>query len=171
MPKISYQAIFFDEETIKQLIEVQGEDLPKKPRDMHCTFKFKPSDKEVADFSRVAAGKSFKIRVVGYASDGKNSGFLVELPDELEKVYTSTYTTDDPIPKAERIKPHITVSMSEDATPADTRKLDFKPIEPFEVSGVGGFFVTDKKAPKRGIVLEPIEPDKPDEKTDKNIIK
>ena len=171
MSRVSYQAIFLYEEYIKKLIAAQGEKLPKIPRNMHCTFKFNPGDTEIETFSKKVLGKKVKMKVIGYASDGKNSGFQVELDPETETAYTNAHTIENGgIPRVEKTIPHITVSMSEDAKPVDTGKLHFMPLEePFEITGVGGLFVVGKKAEKQGVIFEPIETDRansnPDNKT------
>lgn len=156
MKRVSYQAIFLDEESIKKLLEMQGEKLPKKPKYMHCTFKFNPTDKEIEDFSKALLGKKVNLKVIGYGSNGKNSGFEIALEPEQEAVYTNSHTVNEKgIPEIERTVPHITVSMSEDAKAVDTGFLNFKPIkEPFEISGKGGFFVVDKAEKTSSVVYE-----------------
>ena len=156
MGKVVYQAIFLDEESTKKVLEMQGEKLPKVAKDIHCTFKFNPSDKEISDFSDAVVGKEIKLRIVGYCSDGKNSGFEVELTPELEAVYTNSHTViEGNFEKVKRTIPHITVSMAEDAKAVDTGFLDFQPIdEPFEVTGKGGFFVSDRDKGTKGVSYE-----------------
>ena len=164
MGKKTYQAIFLDELSIKKLIEMQKDKLPKIPKDMHCTFKFMPSDKEIEDFSKVLLGKRVSLKVIGYCSDEKNSGFEVALDQEQEAVYTNSHIVkESQISKVERTTPHITVSMSEDAKAVDTGLLKFKPIqEPLESTGTGGFFVVDRKNRTKGVVYEQLNKPIPD---------
>ena len=158
MEIITYQAVFLDETSIKKLIEMQKEKLPKMPKDMHCTFKFMPSNKEIEEFSKVLLGKKVSLKVVGYSSNGKNSGFEIELEPEQELVYTNSHIVKkDETSKVERTTPHITVSMSKDAKAVDTGFLNFEPLqEPFEITGTGGFFVTDREKNTKGVIYEPI---------------
>ena len=146
MKIISYQAIFLDAESVEKLLELQSEKLPKNPKDMHCTFKFNPTNKEIKDFARTLLGRKVILKVIGYASNGKNSGFEVALEPEQQEVYTNSHIVyEKDIPKVEKTIPHITVSMSEDAKAVDTGFLKFKPLkETFKISGRGGFFVVDR---------------------------
>ena len=165
MKKVIYQAIFLDENSIKKLINLQKDKLPNVPNDMHCTFKFMPSEKEIEDFARMFLGKPVTLRVVGYCSDGKNSGFEVALEPEQESVYTNAHTVkQNGISKVERTTPHITVSMSAEAKAVDTGFLDFKPLdEPFDISGKAGFYVSDKEKGTKGVVYEQISKITPDQ--------
>ena len=167
MEKISYQAIFLDQESVKRVLEMQGEKLVKMPKYMHCTFKYNPSDEEIKKFTRLLLGKKVTLKVVGYCSDGKNSGFEVTLGPELEEVYTNSHTVkENGISRIRRTTPHITVSMSEDAKAVDTGLLDFKPIkEPFEVSGIGGFFIKDKTTKLQRVAYEYKDKKPPEEQT------
>lgn len=128
-----FQGIFFDEEVQEQLIEMQTQGLSSNIENMHITFQFGNIEK----YPEKLVGKEFKIKLVGYASDGKNSGFSVELPDELKEFYKSSSI------------PHITVSIGEvdgiKGKPVDTAKLDFKAIpEPVEIQGKLGYFIFGK---------------------------
>ena len=124
---------------------MQNQKLPIIPNNMHCTFKYEPNDEEIEKFSKKLLGKKVNLQVVGYGSDGKNSGFEIALDEEQELVYTNTKIIEEnDVIEEEYTIPHITVSMSENAQAIDTGLLDFKPLdEPFEITGVGGFFVID----------------------------
>ena len=127
-----FQGIFFDDEVQRNLINMQSNGLEKNVNDMHITFKFGKIEKYPQEF----IGKDFKVKLVGYASDGKNSGFSVELPDELSKFYKGSSN------------PHITVSIGkvngEFGKPVNTGKLDFKPLDiPVQISGKLGYFIYD----------------------------
>ncbi len=92
----------FTEETIKGNLE-------KEVKDQHITFKFKPNEEDEI----LLLGGEYTVNVVGYASDGENEGVLVEIPEELKRLYKN------PAP------PHITISVSETGKPVDTGKLNF----------------------------------------------
>lgn len=128
-----FQGIFFDEETSKKLIELQKNGLSENIKNMHITFNFGELEKYPDWF----IGKDLKVKLVGYASDGKNSGFSVELPEEVKQFYRK-----DTIP-------HITVSIGEvdgeKGKPVDTAKLSFEDLEnPIEITGRLGYFIFDK---------------------------
>lgn len=128
-----YQGIFLNEETQEKLVELQKEKLADTVKDMHITFKFGTTEK----FPQELMKKEYPLKVVGYASDGKNSGFQVELPEELMTYYKN------------KNNPHITVSLGEvdgvKGKAVDTGTLEFKPIEePVEIQGQLGYFVYGK---------------------------
>ena len=128
-----YQGLFLDDKTQKELVELQERGLSNIVKDMHITFKFGDTEK----YPEELLDKEFVLKVVGYASDGKNSGFQVELPDELKEYYKNNNG------------PHITVSLGEvegvKGKAVDTGTLDFKPIqEPIEIQGKLGYFVFGK---------------------------
>ena len=125
-----FQGIFLDEEVEKNLVLLQKNGLNDNIKNMHITFKFGDTEK----YPEELIGKEFPIKIVGYASDGKNSGFSIELPEELRKFYKSSSI------------PHITVSTGEldgvKGKPVDTAKLKFKPLEePVEIKGKLGYFI------------------------------
>ncbi len=128
-----YQGLFLDEETQEKLVKLQENGLSDIVKDMHITFKFG----EIEKFPPELMGKKFKVKIIGYASDGKNSGFQIELPEELSPYYQN------------QNGPHITVSLGEingvKGKAFDTGKLQFKPIEePKEILGKLGYFVFEK---------------------------
>lgn len=128
-----YSGLFFDEESIKKLVEAQKNGLSDIVNHIHTTFKFG----ELEQFPDELIGNDFEIKVVGYASDGRNSGYRVELPEELKQYY------------ANESQPHITVSIGEvdgqKGKPVDTGKLDFKDLEePFSINGKLGYFIFGK---------------------------
>ncbi len=128
-----YSGLFFDEESIKKLIEAQGNGLSDTVNNMHTTFKFG----ELEQFPDELIGKDFEVKVVGYASDGRNSGYRVELPEELIPYYEN------------KNQPHITVSIGEvdgkKGKPVDTGRLNFKDLEEmFTINGRLGYFIFGK---------------------------
>lgn len=123
---IEYVGLFIDEDGIKDLKNNEKCRLVKLPKSFHLTLEYKPKN---LDSYKNILGKSFKIKVVGYGSGSKNSGYLVELPDELLYYYKNT-------DKNGEIKPaHITMSLSNDGHAVDTAFLNFQQIDPFYVSG------------------------------------
>ena len=128
-----FQGIFFDDEIEQQLIALQEKGLDSNIENMYITFKFGDTEK----YPEELIGKEFKIKLIGYASDGKNSGFSVELPEELKPYYKSSSI------------PHITVSIGEvdgvKGKTVDTAKLKFKALkEPVEIQGKLGYFIFGK---------------------------
>ncbi len=128
-----FQGIFFDKYVEQELIKLQLQGLCDNIENMHITFHFGDIEK----YPDNMMGKEFTITLVGYASDGKNSGFSVVLPDELKAFYKNSGI------------PHITVSIGEvdgvKGKPVDTAKLDFKAIkQPVEIQGELGYFIFGK---------------------------
>ena len=128
-----YQGLFLDVETQEKLIELQKKGLKDIVKDMHITFNFG----EIQQYPPELIGKEFKVKIIGYASDGKNSGFQVELPQELSTYYQN------------QNGPHITVSLGEingvKGKAVDTGTLQFEPIEEqIEISSKLGYFVFGK---------------------------
>ena len=148
MARVNYMGVFFDAEVMQELIERQGEKLPKLVKNMHCTFRYAPSNGEIKNFMEIV-GQEFEIKVVGYCSDGKNSGYEIEIGPELNKYYNNTHTIDkDGIPTVEPTSMHITVSMSEDGKAVDTGMLPFERLpedKQFAVKGKAGVFMLDKE--------------------------
>ena len=146
MKFISYQGIFFEGNSSQKLLEFQKDKLPKVVANLHCTFKFKPTRKETQDFFGALGNKDISLKVIGYASDGKNSGFEVELTDELKDVYLNRQKINIGGEIRERVTPpHITVSMSEDGKAVNTGFLEFEKLEnPFYISGRAGIFAIDR---------------------------
>lgn len=125
-----YQGIFFDEETTKKLIELQEDGLEEIVPNMHVTFFHGCIEKYPNDLLK----KEYEVTLTGYASDGLNSGFSVEIPEEVRKYYKNSAL------------PHITVSIGEKdgvkGKKVDTGKLDFKPLkEKATIKGKFGYFV------------------------------
>lgn len=132
---LSYEGIFFDEEEEKKIFSLEKKNLGLVNDKLHCTFKYHPTEKEI--FNNLV-GEYFDIYLVGYGNDGKNSAFMIDLPEELKEYYIN-YDTDN------KLKiPHITVSLSEDATANDSKDLNFKKLtKPIKVRGRFGYFVKD----------------------------
>ena len=93
----------------------------------HVTFGFKTEMPQDLDTSKI-----YNIQVVGYACDGINEGYKVEIPAELEKFYTGN-----------AIK-HITVGVANGGKPVNTANLSFEKIESFTVQAKLGYFQNGK---------------------------
>lgn len=128
-----FQGIFLEKEIEQQLIALQKRGLDNNIENMHITFKFGDIEKYPEKFIE----REFEFKVTGYGSDGKNSGFSVELPEELRRYYKSSSI------------PHITVSIGEvdgvKGKLVDTAKLDFRPLDKYvKIKGKLGYFIFGK---------------------------
>ncbi|MBR2712717.1 MAG: hypothetical protein IKE73_03315 [Bacilli bacterium] len=141
---ISYEGIFFEEESEKLLYSLEEVHLPIINDKYHCTFKYHPSNEEI--FNELV-GKEIEVQLVGYACNGRNSGFLIKLPEYIEKYYIN-------IDNGIKIKSHITTSIEKDAEPYDTKNLDFKPLPKIiNIKGKFGYFI--KESDKEYISYKP----------------
>ena len=123
---ILYVGAFVDSRELVEKLEKNGVErniLFRPVQKPHVTFQYRPKE-----IDESLLGEKVNIRVVGYGCDGENEGVAVELTCENEKVRKLS----------EKVKiPHITLSVSEDGRPANTRYLGFTPIErPFVVEGI-----------------------------------
>ncbi len=96
--------------------------LPAVPN-QHVTFGFKTEMPQDLDTSKV-----YDIQIVGYACDGINEGYQVEIPTELKKFYSGN-----------AIK-HITTGIVNGGKPVDTANLSFNEIESFCIQAKFGYF-------------------------------
>lgn len=137
-----YQGIFFSKEVQKKLVKLQKRGLDSIIKDMHITFKYG----ELEKFPDELMNKEIMVKIIGYASDGKNSGFQVELPEELKKYYKNVNGA------------HITVSLGEvdgiKGKAVDTGVMEFEPIDPVEISGQLGYFVYKKDRSKSEKIMD-----------------
>ncbi len=135
---LSYEGIFFDEETTKLLQSLEPEHLEKTSDELHCTFKYRPVQDKIFD---EIVGKEVELLVIGYGNDGKNSGFQVQLPEWIMEYYINY---DEDIPEKLKV-PHITISLAKDAIAAKTKDLSFRPlIKPFKIKGKFGYWIKEK---------------------------
>lgn len=135
---ISYEGLFFEGESLELIHSLDSKKLEKANDDIHCTFRYHPSNEEI--FNEIV-GLTFEVSLIAYGNDGNNSGFLVSLPDELLPFYIN-YEDDQ---KTLRI-PHITASISPDSEPSKTKDLDFKALPvPYKVKGRFGFCIKDNR--------------------------
>lgn len=124
---VIYTAAFVNAKELDQLLRehgVQRMKLDREIRDTHVTFQFRPQTVDESLF-----GSPVDIRVVGYGVNSQNEGLLVEIFCHNEKVQEIF---------CEHVElPHITLSVSEDGKPVNTRYVDFVQIEdPFTIQGV-----------------------------------
>ena len=135
---LSYEGIFFEGKEIVDFIHsLEKEQLPFSNDEIHCTFKYHPSESEIFD---ELVGKEIKVLLIGYGFDGKNSGFTLQLPEEVMPYYIN-YDEDNP----GKLKiPHITASLSEGAKPSATKNLSFEALpKPIPIIGKFGYWIKD----------------------------
>ena len=78
--------------------------------------------------------------LIGYGNDGMNSGFEIELSEELKPYYINY----DEINKSILKIPHITASLSDDAEAVNTKNLKFNKLpQKYKIKGRFGFWIED----------------------------
>jgi hypothetical protein len=134
---IKYEAIFLDEESINLIHELEENKLDRINDEIHLTLKYKPKDNEI--FNDIV-GKEFDMYLIGYANDGMNSGFEIELTEELKPYYINY----DEINTTTLKKPHITASLSNEAEAVNTKNLNFVKLpQKYKVKGRFGYWIED----------------------------
>lgn len=134
---IKYEAIFLDEESVNLIHELEENKLDRVNDEIHLTLKYKPKDNEI--FNDIV-GKEFDMYLIGYANDGMNSGFEIELTEELKPYYINY----DEINTTTLKKPHITASLSNEAEAVNTKNLNFiKLPQKYKVKGRFGYWIED----------------------------
>lgn len=132
---LKYEAIFLDEESVKLIHRLEENKLDRVNDEIHLTLKYKPNDNEI--FNDIV-GQEFEMYLIGYGNDGNNSGFEIELSENLKPYYINYDETNTNILK----KPHITASLSEEAEAVNTKNLDFKNLpQKYTVKGRFGFWI------------------------------
>lgn len=126
MQKVVYTGAFVDSKDLALKLSEHGvirSKLWREIQNTHVTFQFRPEEVDESLY-----GCPVDIRVVGYGVNPQNEGLLVEVSCANEAVQKLS----------EQVKvPHITLSVSEDGKPVNTRYVDFAPIEhPFVIRGV-----------------------------------
>ncbi len=135
---LSYEGIFLGEETCKLIHSLEENSLERDINELHCTFKYHPSENEIFDD---IVGKDFEVYLIGYGNDGNNSGFEVKLPNYLKKYYINFYYKNPEVLSM----PHITTSLAKGAKAVNTKNLKFEPLEePIKVVGKFGYWIKDK---------------------------
>ena len=129
---IGSQGIFFDDSVKAELIKLQKKGLNENIINMHVTF----------NYGRLYKFPEVEVIIVGYGSDALNSGFEVEISEELKKIYKNKSAA------------HITVSLGEvngiKGKVVDTGKLKFNKLdETVKVMGRIGYFLS-----RVGVVLD-----------------
>ena len=127
-----YQGIFFDDSVKAELIKLQKKGLNENIINMHVTFNYG----KLYKFPEDIIGKEVEVIIVGYGSDGLNSGFAVEIPKELNKFYKNKSVA------------HITVSLGEvngiKGKAVDTGKLEFNKLDKIlKIKGRIGYFLSE----------------------------
>ena len=126
-----YQGIFFDDIVRKELIKFQQKGLNENIINIHVTFNYG----RLYKFPENIVGKEVEVIIVGYGSDGLNSGFAVEMPEELNKFYKNKSVA------------HITVSLGEvngiKGKAVDKGKLQFNKLDKIlKIKGRVGYFLS-----------------------------
>ena len=124
--EIEYTGVFFDRQSIYEIIDSLkiGERLSRTVEHPHVTFAY---GKQFV--CNEFFGQEAVFDIVGYANDGLNEGFKVELVGGTPFINRGY--------KGISI-PHITLSTSEFGKAVNTRYLDFKTISPIRLSGEYG---------------------------------
>lgn len=136
---LSYEGLFFEADMVELIHSLETEKLAIVNDEIHCTFKYHPTDEEIFD---EIVGKVFEVYLIGYGNDGQNSGFEILLPDELKDYYINY---DEENPNILKV-PHITASLAEDAKSSNTKNLSFKPLEkPVKLIGRFGYWIKDNE--------------------------
>ena len=124
-----YQGIFFDDSVRTELIKFQKKGLNENIINMHVTFNYG----RLYKFPEDILGKEVEVIIVEYGSDGLDSGFAVEIPEELNKFYKNKSVA------------HITVSLGEvngiKGKAVDTGKWEFNKLDKIlKIKGRIGYF-------------------------------
>ena len=134
---LSYEGIFFEGEAEKLIHTLEKVQLPMVNDVIHCTFKYHPDEDQIFD---EIVGKEMQVLLTGYGFDGKNSGFELQLPEEIMPYYIN-YNDENP---QMLNKPHITASLTEDTKASKTKNLHFEPLpEPVALTGRFGYWIKD----------------------------
>lgn len=106
--------------------DIRRNPLKNDIQDPHVTFAYRPENVNQALF-----GEKIHIWLVGYGNNGKNEGLKVKLESDNAAVQAMI----------DQVKvPHITISVSYDGKPVDTKELEFADIDPIEMEGkFGGY--------------------------------
>lgn len=101
----------------------------------HITFAYRPEEVDESLFGQV-----LQLTAIGYGRDEENEGLLVT-------VETGSDQLRDMLARIE--VPHITLSVSEDGQPVNTRYLDFRPIAPIPLIAVFGGYTKEHRVVTR----------------------
>ena len=132
---LSYEGIFFEGETVDLIHSLEKEQLPVINDEIHCTFKYHPNTDEIFD---ELVGAEIDVLIIGYGNDGQNSGFEIQLPNEIMPYYIN-FEENHP---GKLKKPHITASLAVGAKASKTKDLDFKKLDvPISIKGIFGYWI------------------------------
>ena len=114
-----FRGLFLDVDSVKKLVEYARDTeksmLAKTGRlvnDPHITFCYG----DVEQFPE-ALNSTYTVYAIGYGEDDLNSGFQVEIPEELKSLYDGAETK------------HITLFLGEGGKAVDTAYLRFHPLK------------------------------------------
>ena len=134
---IKYEAIFLDEESVKLIHQLETKKLDRVNDEIHLTLKYKPNKKEI--FNEII-GQTFSMYLIGCGNDNQNSGFEIELSEELKPYYINY---DEQNPSILKI-PHITASLSNDAEAVNTKNLNFHKLpKKYLIKGRFGYWIEE----------------------------
>ena len=133
---VLYFGMFFDKSASKIIYENEKVHLENLPNNFHCTFEFAPKEYNLLN---EVIGKEVSVTLVGYACNGKNSGFEIEIPENIKMYFKNFDNTG-------KLKiPHITTSISKEGKAVDTANLYFEELdEPIIIKGKFGYFIKDR---------------------------
>ena len=125
MEKVEYIGCFFDPQEMKKHVNgIERTALYRTISSPHVTFVYNPSS-----IPKEMLGQEVTVQAEGYGNDGENEALQVsflKLPAGLEALAAGI-----PVP-------HITLSVSRQGKPVNSRYLTFKPIAPFALTGIFG---------------------------------
>lgn len=138
---VRYMGIFFEGEQAEIIKSLQPTKLDRTNDEIHCTFKYKPTDEELIED---IVGQEVDVYLIGYGCNGKNSGFEVAFDEAFDPYYINYFANKNDEDGNPLLKPkHITASLAEGAVAAETADLDFvKLSEPIMVTGRFGYWIT-----------------------------
>ena len=113
------------------ICRIRKNPLDNDIQDPHITFAYKPKEVVQSLF-----GEKVQITIVGYGNDGINEGLKVQLKAENPAVQKMIDQIE---------VPHITIAVSSEGKPVNTKSLNFEDINPIEMEGkYGGYTKWDK---------------------------
>lgn len=136
---LSYQGVFFEGEMLAIIYSNEAKHLPVINDEIHCTFKYCPSEEEIFD---EIVGQEVEVYLIGHGFDENNSGFQIAFPKEYNQYYIN-YDEE----KSEKVLkvPHITSSIAEGAKASNTKNLKFKSFEkPIKIIGRFGYWIKEE---------------------------
>ena len=136
MDKIIYEGFFIPEELQKLILRGS---LEKEIEFKHITTSFKPEKPKTWLY-----GITERFYITGYANDGINEGVSVQndWEDDNNTEFLAWDVWDDYFKTA---NPHITLSVSKDGKPVNTKNLKFNPIiSTFKIDMIYGGFDGEK---------------------------